>query len=124
MNARVMKARISACVLFVAASAAVAGGLDGKWTGSIDSPNGPVQVTYVFKAQGTHIIGTTVGPDGSPLTLKNVTLAGDKLSFSLDIDLGGGPTTFNYTGVVASDSIKLHTEFMGQPFDFTLKKAN
>jgi hypothetical protein len=80
-------------------------------------------VTYVFKAEGTTLTGSTTGPDGNTLALKNGKIDGDKISFSLDIDFGGGPTTFNYTGVVSTGEIKLHSEFMGQPIDFSLKKA-
>jgi hypothetical protein len=118
-----MGIRTLACALLLASSSAFAAGVDGKWTGSIDSPNGPVQVTYVFKAEGMKLTGTTTGPDGNVITLKNGKIEGNKISFSLDLDFGGGPTTFDYTGVVETDQLKLHSEFMGQPIDFTLKKT-
>jgi hypothetical protein len=118
-----MHIRTLACALLLASSAAFAAPVDGKWTGSIDSPNGPVQITYVFKAEGTKLTGTSTGPDGSALQLKNGKIEGDKISFSLDLDFGQGPTTFNYTGVVEVSQIKLHSEFMGMPIDFTVKKA-
>jgi len=62
------------------------------------------------------------GPDGNALMLKNGMIDGDKISFSVDISFGADPTTFNYTGVVAASEVKVHSEFMGQPIDFTLKK--
>jgi hypothetical protein len=118
-----MNTRILACALLLASTAAFAAGVDGKWMGSIDSPSGPVQITYVFKAEGMKLTGTSTGPDGNTLTLKNGKIDGDKISFSLDLDFGNGPTTFNYTGVVEAKQIKLHSEFMGQPIDFTLNKT-
>ncbi len=118
-----MNIRIPALALLLVSSVAFAGGIDGKWTGSIDSPNGPVQVNYEFKSEGAKVTGTTMGPDGSTLALKNVKVDGDKISFSLDLDFGQGPTTFNYTGVIQAGQMKLHSEFMGMPIDFTLKKA-
>jgi hypothetical protein len=118
-----MRIRILAGALLLASTAAFAANVDGKWTGSIDSPNGPVQISYVFKADGMKLTGTTMGLDGSTLALKNGKIDGDKISFSLDLDFGQGPTTFNYTGVVQGNQIKVHSEFMGQPFDFTLNKA-
>lgn len=118
-----MHIRTLACALLLASSAAFAAPVDGKWTGSIDTPNGPAQINYVFKADGMKLTGTSTGPDGNTLPLKNGKIEGDKISFSLDIDFGQGPTTFNYTGVVEATQIKLHSEFMGMPIDFTVKKA-
>ncbi|MBX5463640.1 MAG: hypothetical protein IRZ28_21455 [Steroidobacteraceae bacterium] len=98
-------------------------GLDGKWTGSIDTPNGPVQLTYEFKSNGKTFTGSTVGPDGMPIPLENGKIDGNTISFSLTLNFGQ-PTTFNYTGVLAGEELTLHSEFMGQPFDFKLRKAN
>jgi hypothetical protein len=109
--------------LLLAPAPAFGANLDGKWTGSLDSPNGPVQLSYAFKADGKSLTGSTTGLDGSSVALKNGTIRGDKITFSIDLDLGGGPTTFMYTGVGAPGEIKLYTEFMGMPIDFTLKKA-
>ncbi len=39
-----MKARVLAWSLLLAALPAFAADVDGKWTGSVDSPNGPVAV--------------------------------------------------------------------------------
>ncbi len=118
-----MNIRTLALALLLVAPAAFADTIDGKWSGSIDSPNGPVQVNYEFKSDGKTVTGTTMGPDGSTLPLKNVKLDGDKISFSLDLDFGQGPTTFNYTGTIQAGQMKLHSEFNGQAIDFVLKKG-
>jgi hypothetical protein len=118
-----MKIHALALVLLLAASPAFAADVDGKWAGSLDTPNGPVQVAFTFKAEGTTLTGTTTGPDGAPLTLKNGKVDGDKISFSMDVKIGDDATTFNYTGVVSGTEIKLHTDFMGQPIDYTVKKS-
>ncbi len=119
-----MNIRLLACVLLLAAPPAFAADVDGKWTGSIDTPNGPVELTYVFMAEGTRLTGTTTGPDGSPLTLKDGKIDGNQIAFSLEISFGADPTTFSYTGLVEGDEMKLHSQFMGQPIDFTLRKAH
>ena len=118
-----MKIRTWALVLLLAAAPAFAGEVDGKWTGSVDSPNGPFQVNYQFKTEGNKVTGVAIGPDGSTLPFKNVKLDGHKISFSLDIDFGQGPTTFNYTGVISGGEMKIHSEFMGMPIDFSVKKT-
>jgi hypothetical protein len=118
-----MRIRVLAFILLLAAAPAFAADVDGKWTGSIDTPNGPVQVAYTFKADGTTLTGSTTGQDGAPIALKNGKVDGDKISFSMDISMGDTPTTFSYTGVVTATEIKLHTDFMGQAIDYSVKKS-
>jgi hypothetical protein len=118
-----MSIRPLAFALLLAASPAFAADVDGKWTTTLDTPNGPIQINYVFKAQGAKLSGSSIGPDGNPIQIENGKVDGSKISFSLTLDLGQGPATFNYTGQVAPGEIKLHSEFNGMPFDFTLTKA-
>ena len=118
-----MKIRTLALVLLLASVPAFASPFDGKWAGSVDTPNGPFPVSYEFKSAGNKVTGTTLGMDGMPLPLKNVKVDGNKISFSLDIDFGQGPTTFNYTGVISGGEMKIHSEFMGMPIDFSVKKT-
>ena len=81
-------------------------------------------MVYTFKADGATLSGSTTGPDGAAIALKNGKVSGDKISFSMDISMGDTPTTFLYTGVVTATEIKLHTDFMGQPIDFSVKKSS
>jgi hypothetical protein len=118
-----MSIRALACGLLLAAAPAFAADLDGKWTGSIDTPNGPVDLTYQLKADGKTLTGTTSGPDGTPIPLKDGKIDGNKVSFTLTFSMGADPLTFNYTGVLAGNELKLHSEFNGMPIDFTLKRA-
>jgi len=98
--------------------------VDGTWTGSIDTPNGAVTVSFTFKADGAALTGTTTSPEGMMVPLKSGKIDGDKLSFAVEFDFGGMPLTLTYTGVVATDQIKLTADFMGMPFEFVVKKAN
>lgn len=118
-----MKIRMLAFGLLLAAAPAFAGDIDGKWTGMIDTPNGAVAIAYTFKANGETLVGSTTGPDGTEYPIKDGKITGDKVSFSLTLDFGQGPITFNYTGEVSPTELKLHSSFMDQPIDFTLKKA-
>ena len=114
---------IAVAVLAVTASAGAAA-VDGKWTGSIDTPNGPAPVSFTFMANGSTLTGSTTGPDGNVVQIKNGKIDGDKISFAIDLDFGGMPFTLTYTGVVMSDQIKLTGDFMGMPFEFVVKKAS
>ena len=118
-----MKIRTLALLLLLAATPAFAANVDGKWTGSVDTPNGTVPINYTFKADGGTLTGSTSAPDGSTIPIKGGKIAGNKVSFSLTLDFGAGPTKFDYTGEVSPTELKLHSEFMGMPIDFTLKKA-
>jgi hypothetical protein len=118
-----MKLKSLALALLLAAAPAFAADIDGKWTGSIDTPGGAMTITYTYKADGANLTGNSLGPDGSPLPIKNGKVDGNKISFAQDIDFGQGPITFNYTGVVSPTELKLHSSFMDMPIDITLKKA-
>lgn len=109
-------------VLLVAAPA-FAADVDGKWSGNLETPNGPIQVAYDFKADGATLTGTTTGPDGNTINIKNGKIDGNKISFMISVDLGGMPLDINTTGVLAGEEIKLTMDFAGMPFDLTVKKA-
>jgi hypothetical protein len=109
-------------ILFVSASA-FAAPVDGKWTGMIDTPMGPVAVAFTFKADGAVLSGSTTGPDGGETAIKGGKVDGDNISFSVDLDFGGMPFTLAYKGLVSADQIKMIADFMGMPFEFVIKKA-
>jgi opacity protein-like surface antigen len=109
-------------LVFLAAPA-FAADVDGKWTGSVSTPMGDLPVQYEFKAEGTSLTGTTLGFDGGSVPIKNGKVDGDKISFTVTFDLGGMSLDLSYTGVVTASEIKMTGDFMGMPFEFTVKKA-
>ena len=109
-------------VLFVSMPASAAT-VDGKWTGTLETPMGAIPVSYDFKADGATLMGTTGTPDGGQMAIKNGKVDGDKISFSVDLDFGGMAFTLSYTGVVSADQIKITGDFMGMPFEYVVKKA-
>jgi hypothetical protein len=109
--------------ILLVSTSAFAAPVDGKWTGMIDTPMGPVAVAFTFKADGAMLAGSTTGPDGAEAPIKNGKIDGDKISFSVDLDFGGMAFTLAYAGVVSPDLIKLTADFMGMPFEFVVKKA-
>jgi hypothetical protein len=120
-----MKTNITSLALglLLVAAPVWAADIDGKWSGSIDTPNGAVPINYELKAEGEKLTGTSSGPDGSPVAIEGGKISGNKLSFSLTIDFGAGPTKFDYTGEVSATELKLHSSFMDMPLEFTLKKS-
>jgi hypothetical protein len=123
LSQKMLVSLVAAFVLMLVAAPARAASVDGKWTGSLDTPMGAVQVGFNFKADGTMLTGTTTGPDGSEIAIKNGKIDGDKISFLVSIDFGGMALDLNYSGVVKSDTVELTLDVMGMPFNFVVKKA-
>ncbi len=62
-----MRRALLALVMTVGmASVALAADVTGKWVGSVDTPNGPLEVTYELKADGETLTGTRGERDGLP----------------------------------------------------------
>jgi hypothetical protein len=108
--------------LLVLAAPASAAGVDGAWTGMIDTPNGPVAVGFTFASDGATLTGTSSAPDGSQVPIKDGKIDGDKIAFNVSIAFGDMPITIAYTGVVSGDQIKLTADFMGMPFELTVAR--
>lgn len=104
------------------AVSAFAADIDGKWTGNIESPNGPIALSYTFKADGNTLTGSMAGPDGMEIKIDNGMIDGNNLSFSVTINFGEA-FTLAYKGVLNGAELKLTSDFGGQPFEMVLKKS-
>ena len=109
--------------LVLLAVPAFAADVDGKWTGSIETPMGAVPVGFTFKADGATLTGTSLGPDGGEVAIKDGKVDGNKISFTVALDFGGMAVVIGYSGVVAPDTIQFSGDFMGMPFEFVVTKA-
>jgi hypothetical protein len=118
-----MKIRMLALGLLLAAAPVFAADIDGNWSGSLDTPNGAVEIKFSFKADGDKLTGSSTGPDGSVVMFRDGNIMGSTLSFVQVVDFGGQSISFNYTGMLANGQLSLHTEFNGMPMDFALKKT-
>jgi hypothetical protein len=111
-----------ALVLFGVAPV-LAADVDGKWTGTVMTPMGDFPVAYEFKAEGTALTGSTTGPDGGQIPIKNGKIDGNSISFQVSLDFGGMPLELSYKGVISGNEIMITGDFAGMPFEFTVKKA-
>jgi hypothetical protein len=109
--------------LLLLAAPAFAHDADGKWEGTIDTPMGTIPVGFTFKTDGTALTGTSLGPDGAGIPIKNGKVDGQKISFTVDLDFGGMAITLNYVGTVTPDKIAFNGDFAGMPFEFSVVKA-
>ena len=109
--------------LMLLAAPAFAHDADGKWEGMIDTPMGAIPVGFTLKTDGAAVTGTSLGPDGAAIPIKNGKVDGNKISFSVDIDFGGMAIMLNYQGTAAPDKIAFTGDFMGMPFEYVVKKV-
>jgi len=117
-----MKLFASAAALLLLAVSAFAADVDGKWTGTVSTPNGDFPVSFNFMADGTMLHGSMAGPDGSDIAIKDGMIDGSNISFWLSLDMGGNTMKLTYKGVVATDQIKISGDAGGMPFEFVVKK--
>ena len=111
--------RLGTGILFLLfATAALAADVTGTWKGDVSSPDGNTfSLTYTLKQDGTKLTGTVLGPQGDPLPLDNGKVEGDKISFSVKVDMNGG-MVFSSEGTIKGDEITLKTKAEGSDMDF------
>jgi hypothetical protein len=118
-----MNIRRAAAILVLAGVSCFASDADGKWAGSIATPDGAIPVSFDLKTDGNNVTGTTVGPQGE-IKITNGKLEGALLSFSLAFEVSGTKMTIRYKGIVSKDKIDFNLSFGGDPTAFVVKRVN
>ena len=118
-----MKFRNLIIGILLAAASCFAADVDGKWSGTMNTPNGDFPVNFTFKADGAKLTGTTTGPAGD-IAIADGKVDGEKISFSVTFDFGGMPLTMNYSGAISTDQIKFTIDIFGMPLNLTVKRAS
>ena len=85
--------------VLLAATALVASAADvsGTWKGSMETPMGSMDSTFVLKADGANLTGSVQGGPGGDMKIEEGKIDGDKVSFSVSMEFklkmgfGGGP---------------------------------
>jgi|SRR5471030_2390670 hypothetical protein len=111
----------TALLCCVAVCLAIVTDLNGKWTGSIKTPDGnEFPLTYTLKVDGANLTGTASSPQGD-VAITNGKVTGTDFSFSLDVN----GTDVKHTGkyYAAADTAGLDIDFNGMKFHTTLKRA-
>jgi len=105
------------CCFFVLIAALA--DLNGKWTGTIKTPDGnDLQVSYNFKVDGNKLTGTGESPAGT-VTLDSGKVTGDTFKFQVSVD----GNVYPHTGKIYADSCGVDIDFGGQKIHTTLKRA-
>jgi hypothetical protein len=110
-------------LLLFAAAPVLAADVDGKWTGSVDTPGGTFPVNFTFMADGSMLNGSMLGMDGMEIPIQDGMVDGANISFNISLDFGGMPFMLSYKGVVSPEEIQFTGEAGGMPFEFVVKKV-
>ena len=89
------------------------GGGPGGGAGGGPGFGGPMKFTFTFKADGSNLSGTMVGPRGTQNEIIEGKIDGDKVSFAVIIDMMGREMKVNYKGTVSGDEMTLTSTIEG-----------
>jgi len=107
-------------VALFAVNIGVAQDINGKWKGEMQSPNGPMDLVFNFKAIGDSLAGTVEGPMGE-LPIVNGKVDGKTFFFQVN----AGEMTINHQCTAMGDSISMTIPGMpgGEAMELMLKRV-
>jgi len=114
----IRRALIAGILSALFAAAAYAADINGRWEGSISTPNGDVQIAFTFKVEGAKLTGTVESPNGD-IAIEDGKVEGDHLSFKTHFD----DNVINHEGTISGDTIQLNVEGPWGKSEMTLKRA-
>ena len=91
--------------LSLATAAYAAATIDGKWVGTLNGPEGPIQATLELKAEGEKLTGSINFGGMSAAPLSNGKITGSDLSF--DLVSPDGAFTLPFKGKLDGDKLAL-----------------
>jgi hypothetical protein len=77
-------------------------GAAGTWKGTLETPNGAQENTFVLKVDGDKLTGSITSAMGT-IDISDGKVDGDKVSFAINTDFG----VISYSGTVQGDEMKL-----------------
>jgi hypothetical protein len=104
----------------LAVSIGFAQGINGKWKGQMESPNGPVDLVFSFKADGDTLRGTVESPMGE-LPISKGTITDSTFYF----EVNAGEMTIQHQCTFMTDSISMKVPGMmgGETMELMLKRV-
>lgn len=111
-------------LLTVFALTASAADISGKWKGTAEGPNGPVERSFTFQVNGSALTGETESEMMGKSVLTEGKVDGNNLSFTITGNLQGNEMKLAYKGTLSGDVIKLTVDFGGQSVEYTLKRVS
>lgn len=93
--------------------------IDGKWVGTVSSPQGDMELTFTFKVDGDSLKGTNSSQMGE-IPITNGVVNGDEFSFDVDVQ---GMTISHKCKYLDDDTIDVKANVMDQEMDMKLTRA-
>jgi hypothetical protein len=90
--------------------ASAASPIDGTWTGQIPGREGPLTLTFTFKAEGGSVTGSVRG-DNAPSPIVSGSIKGNAFDFKIVVN----GVTVAHTCTINGDTIDMSYTFGGQP---------
>jgi len=106
-------------VLLLSAVVALAVDVTGTWKGSMDTPNGAMEISLNLQLAGNTLTGAVKVMDNET-KIEKAKLEGDKISFEVN------PPQFStvaYSGTVSGDEMKLNVKVMDNESPLVLKRV-
>ena len=104
--------------LALTAALAFAGDFNGRWEGTIQTPNGDATIAFNFKVDGAKLTGTVDSPNGE-IPIEEGKVDGDKISFKTHFN----DSEVNHEGTLSGDTIDLKVQGPWGESQMTLKRA-
>lgn|SRR5690242_3550124 len=96
----------------------------GTWKGTYPGRDGQTrESTLVLKAEGEKLTGTVAGGRGES-EIKDGTIQGSDISFSVVRNFGGNEVTVKYKGKVVGDAIQFKVEAGERSYEMTAKRVS
>lgn len=95
--------------------------LEGRWSGTVEGPQGKQAATATFKKEGDKYGGSISGlRPGSDAVLKDIKVDGEKVTAKTEVETPQGNVVVNYDFVLQGDALKGKGEvdFGGQTYTF------
>ena len=102
------------------AASAFASDVTGKWVGNVETPNGPIELTYELKAEGETLSGTVASAMGS-LPIAEGKVVGDTLTYKVTLE--NGVITHEAKVNAAGDQITIKATGEWGTSEYVVKKA-
>jgi len=99
--------------MLVFAGVASAADITGNWTADLQTPQGKVQVSYMFKQDGEKLTGTWQAAQSPTVQITDGKVTGDKVSFVVKVG-PNGELTFAHEGQIKGDEIQLTMKPSGE----------
>ena len=112
------RASLLGIVILLSAAVSLAADLNGRWEGSMSTPNGDFSLVFNFKVQGNTLTGTVETPNGNA-DITDGKVDGNKFSFKTH----AGDAEINHEGTLSGDTIQLKVNGPWGDSEMDLKRS-